>query len=221
VPLSDDAKDLIRKANKKANQRKRQKESKSELISVAAAIRRSSERVTVPGMIIGVSTVIQMTKETKITCSKCDGKIANIKHKPPLFSVPTHLIKTKKCAVCDEYTGFSEHKEISAITIQLQDDKKHNDLESLNVVLFDNDTLDVRNGYKVLVTGELHVVQQKSNGKRVTYLFADINTGIQNQEALDSQDIILTQQDITELESLSKQPDYLAEMAEQAQTTIR
>lgn len=180
----------------------------SERISVATAIRRSSGRVTVPGMIIGVSTIIQMTCETEVKCGQCDNVvIQQIKHNPPLFTVA----KTKplKCPACSEYSSFSRHKEISAITIQLQDDKKHNDLESLNVVLFDNDTLDVRNGYKVLVTGQLHVVQQKSNGKRVTYLFADINSGIQNQEALDSQDVILTAQDITELEALSKQPDYL------------
>ena len=68
------------------------------------------------------------------------------------------------------------------MTIQLQDDKKQNDLESLNVVLFDNDTIDVRNGQKVIVRGSLDVVQQKSNGKRVTYVFAD-TSGIKNEES--------------------------------------
>jgi hypothetical protein len=57
--ISKVVKDLIRKANKKADERKRQKQAKSELISVATAIRRSSGRVTISGMIIGVSTVVQ------------------------------------------------------------------------------------------------------------------------------------------------------------------
>jgi DNA replicative helicase MCM subunit Mcm2 (Cdc46/Mcm family) len=212
MPLSKDGKDLIRKVNKKADERKRQKQSKSELISVATAIRRSSGRVTVPGMIIGVSTVVQMTMQTEIRCVKCDAKIANIKHNPPLFSVPAYLTKSKKCVACDEYTGFSEHKEISAMIIQLQDDKKQNDLESLSVVLFDNDTLDVRNGEQIIVTGSLHVVQQKNNGKRVTYLFADVNCGIQREELQNHEDVKLTQQDIAELTEYSKKPDYINEI---------
>lgn len=57
--------------------------------------------------------------------------------------------------------------------IQLQDEEKQNDLESLSVVLFDKDTVDVRNGEKAMIMGELYVVQQKGNSKRITYLFAN------------------------------------------------
>jgi DNA replicative helicase MCM subunit Mcm2 (Cdc46/Mcm family) len=104
--------------------------------------------------------------------------------------------------------------------IQLQDDKKQNDLESLSVVLFDNDTLDVKNGEKVTVTGNLHVVQQKSNGKRVTFLFADVNAGIQKEESQNHDDIELTEQDIKRLEEYSKKPEYLKEISERFAPTV-
>ena len=39
--------------------------------------------------------------------------------------------------------------------IQLQDEEKQNELESLNVVLFDDHTVDVRNGEKAMIIGEL------------------------------------------------------------------
>jgi replicative DNA helicase Mcm len=205
-----------REEYKKAIEESKSKENaeKTELISVSAAIRRSSGKVAVPGMIIGVSTVVQMTTETKITCANCKNSIGQIKHTPPLFSVPVHLSKSKKCALCDEYTGFSEHKEISAMVIQLQDDTNQNDLESLSVVLFDNDTLGVRNGEKVIVKGDLHVVQQKSNGKRVTFLFTDVNCGIQRVEDSQSndEDVEITRDDIIQLTELSKRPDYIEQI---------
>jgi replicative DNA helicase Mcm len=191
-----------------------------ESVSVSTAIRRSTGRVAVPGMIIGVSTVVQMTIETEIKCTRCKCPMGQIKHTPPLFSVPAHLVKSKKCAICDEYTSFSKHKEISAMIIQLQDDKKQNDLESLSVVLFDNDTLDVKNGEKVTVIGNLHVVQQKSNGRRVTFLFTDVNSGIQKEVSQNHDDVQLTEQDIKRLEEYSKKPDYLQEISAMFAPTV-
>jgi hypothetical protein len=43
----------------------------TELISVAEAIRRSSGKVGVKGLIIGVSSVVQAVKETEFKCSNC------------------------------------------------------------------------------------------------------------------------------------------------------
>jgi hypothetical protein len=67
--------------------RDRETENESELISVAAAIRRSDGRVTVPGMIIGVSTVVQMTMQTKIRCSQCNW----------LMAISNILLRSSQC----------------------------------------------------------------------------------------------------------------------------
>ena len=148
----------------------------TELISVAEAIRKSSGRVSVKGLIIGVSSVVQAVKETEFKCSNC-GQTDTIQHTPPLFSLPSSLFNgnRKKCNSCAESSCYGpiRNNEISAMIIQIQDEKKQNELESLNVVLFDHDTVDVRNGEKAFVIGDLHVVQQRGNtGKRITYLFA-------------------------------------------------
>ena len=66
----------------------------------------------------------------------------------------------RKCIFCNSTCyGPKRNTEISAIIIQLQDEEKQNELENLNVVLYDNNTLNVRNGEKVMAAGELHVVQ--------------------------------------------------------------
>jgi hypothetical protein len=57
---------------------------KIDLVSVATAIRRSSGKVAVPGMIIGVSTVVQMISETENRCAGCGAYLAQIKHSPPI-----------------------------------------------------------------------------------------------------------------------------------------
>jgi DNA replicative helicase MCM subunit Mcm2 (Cdc46/Mcm family) len=197
------------------------REQEAELISVSTAIRRSTGRVAIPGMIIGVSTVVQMISETETRCANCGTIIAYIKHTSPLFSIPSHLTKPKKCHNCNEYAGVSTHKEVSAMIIQLQDDKNQNDLESLSVVLFDNDTIGVRNGEKVIVKGNLHVVQQKSNGKRVTFLFADANRGIQREESeSQTDDFELTRDDIIELTELAKRPDYIEHVTSMFAPTV-
>ena len=123
----------------------------TELISVAEAIRKSSGRVSVKGLIIGVSSVVQAVKETEFKCSNC-GQTDTIQHTPPLFSLPSSLFNgnRKKCNSCAESSCYGPmlNNEISAMIIQIQDEKKQNELESLNVVLFDHDTVDVRNGEK-------------------------------------------------------------------------
>jgi DNA replicative helicase MCM subunit Mcm2 (Cdc46/Mcm family) len=175
-------------------------------------------------MIIGVSPVVQVVTETEFRCTdQTCGYSYSVNHNPPLFSIPQYLSVTagrlKQCPQCEKHSvAPSSHKEISAMTIQLQDDKKQNDLESLNVVLFDNDTIDVRNGQKVIVRGSLDVVQQKSNGKRVTYLFAD-QQGIQNEE-LQNDEVVVTDEDIIKLTEYSKRPNYIKEITAMFAPTV-
>ncbi len=196
-----------------------QTQTQIERLSVEQAIRRNKGRLIVPGMIIGLSSVEQVVTCTEFECSNCKYSFV-AKHNPPLFSLPfsLSLAKTKKCPSCNESTyGPHGHEEKSAITIQLQDEEKQNALESLNVVLFEKDTLNVRNGEKATVTGDLHVVQQRGNSKRVTYLFA--NGGIQYETSENAQ-VIITQDDVSKLEDFIKQPDMIDKLKAMVAPTV-
>ena len=186
----------------------------TDIISVAEAIRRSSGKVGVKGLIIGISSVVQAVKGTEFECSNC-GQSDIIQHTPPLFSLPSSLFNSnrRRCNSCGESSCYGPRRnvEISAMIIQIQDEKKQNELESLNVVLFDHDTVDVRNGEKAFVIGNLHVVQQRGNtGKRVTYLFADTI----EYETPQRESVVITEEDLTTIEEFSQQPDMISKLME-------
>jgi replicative DNA helicase Mcm len=190
-----------------------------ELISVAEAIRRSFGKVAVKGLIIGVSSVVQVVSGTEFECSYC-GQSQIEQHTPPLFSLPSFLNQSRRrCGFCGELGcyGPRRNKEMSAMTIQLQDEEKQNELESLNVVLFDNNTLNVRNGENAIVTGELHVVQQRgNNGKRVTYLFADYI----EYETQQNESVVISEEDLVAIDEFSQRADMITKLVDMLAPTV-
>ena len=190
-----------------------------EPISVTEAIRRNSGQVAVKGMIIGVSSVEQVVTGIEFYCSNCHFSLP-VKYNPPLFSLPfsLQLAKPKLCHTCGlSSLGPSKYEEKSAIVIQLQDEEKHNALESLNVVLFDDDTLNVRNGEKATLLGDLYVVQQKGNSKRVTYLFA--NRGIQYERPENAR-VVITEEDLCNLNKYVQQPNHISQLVAMFAPTV-
>ena len=190
----------------------------TEIISVAEAIRRSSGKVGVKGLIVGLSSVIQVIKETEFECSSSGQSDAEI-HDPPLFYIPIFLSNKRKCPSCGLTSYGPKHNtEVSAMIIQLQDEEKQNELENLNVVLYDTNTLNVRNGEKVMVAGELHVVQQSSgrSTRRITYLFANLI----EYETSQNDSTVLTEQDILEVEEFAKQPDMISKLVDMFAPTV-
>ena len=193
---------------------------RTELISVAEAIRRSSGKVAVNGLIVGMSSVIQVIKETEFECSRC-GQSDTELYNPPLFAQPRSYSNSnkRKCVSCNSITyGPKRNTEISAMIIQLQDEKKQNELENLNVVLFDSNTLNVRNCEKAMVAGELHVIQQSSgiSAKRITYLFANLL----EYETIQNESTVVTEQDILEVEEFAKQPDMISKLTNMLAPTV-
>ena len=193
---------------------------RTELISVAEAIRRSSGKGAVSGLIVGLSSVIQVIKETEFECSNC-GQSDTESHSPLLFSLPNSISNSnkRKCISCNSASyGLKHHSEVSAMIIQLQDVEKQNELENLNVVLFDNNTFNVRNGEKAMIAGELHVIQQSSgkNARRMTYLFA-------NQieyETPQNESTVVTEEDVLEVEEFAKQPEMIAKLVNMLVPTV-
>jgi replicative DNA helicase Mcm len=166
-----------------------------------------------------LSSVEQVVTCTERACSNCTY-FDSINHNPPLFSLPYHLSLGKpiKCPECGQSSfGPSKHHQKSAITIQMQDEKKQNALESLNIVLFDRDTFNIRNGEKAMACGDLHPVQQRGNSKRITYLFA--NKGIEYERPEDT-NVIITEEDLSELNEFVNKPDMIEELTSMFAPTV-
>jgi DNA replicative helicase MCM subunit Mcm2 (Cdc46/Mcm family) len=187
-----------------------------DLISVETAKRLNSGCYAVKGMIIQVSNVIQMVVSTDFKCDSC-GKTDTESYNPPLFSLPSDMqvgkVTRERCDSCGKRETFevTGHKEIPAIRIQLQDEKKQDALEGLDVVLFGKDTLNIRAGENCMVFGELHVIQQSKNA-RVTYLFANREGGSIEYERPEAKEIEITAEDLQKLNEFQKLPDMIQQL---------
>ena len=122
----------------------------------------NSGEIYVQGMIISRTPIYKM-----ISCysERCiNNECGYLKEHQ--FEQPRSSIKSRRCPDCrNEYTTLFDIKFLNATTIELQDIEKFNEIERLSVILFDNDTIDINIGEKVIVNGELHVedIQKKEN----------------------------------------------------------
>ena len=196
-----------------------------DLISVEAAKRLNSGAYGVKGMIIQVSRPIQMVVSTDFKCNNC-GKTKTEKYPIPLFSLPSDLqvgeITREKCDSCGKRETFEvkSHTEIAAMKIQLQDEKKQDAIEGLDVVLFGKDTFNVRAGENCMVFGELHVIQQSKNA-RVTFMFANTEGGsIEYEKPETNKEIEITEQDLQKLNEFQKLPDMVQQLTNMFAPTI-
>jgi replicative DNA helicase Mcm len=197
-----------------------------EILSVEQILRKDSGRYGVRGMIVGISSVEHVVVSTEFGCSVCikkakrkgeerkDGSSYERIHDPPLFSLPydLRLNKANKCPECKSPSfGPIGHNEKAVVRIQLQDESKQNNLENLTVVLFESDTLGIRNGEKVFVVGDVRIIQQYSkNSKRVTYLFA--KEGKLRYERPENSQVTISKRDLKLMERFVKQPDYIEKL---------
>jgi DNA replicative helicase MCM subunit Mcm2 (Cdc46/Mcm family) len=219
-----------------------------ELLSVEHLLRKDSGRYGVRGMIVGISSVEHVIISTEFGCSVCmkmktakpkrkekekgmgekekkerkiGGSYERI-HDPPLFSLPhdLRLNKNNKCPECESQSfGPKSHIEKAVVRIQLQDESRQDNLESLTVVLFESDTLGIRNGEKISVVGEVKVIQQYSkNSRRVSYLFA--KEGTLRYERRENRQITISKKDLKLMEKFSQQPDYIKKLGKMFAPTI-
>jgi DNA replicative helicase MCM subunit Mcm2 (Cdc46/Mcm family) len=194
------------------------------LLLVEAAKRLNTGMYAVKGMIIQVSSVIQMVISTDFECVKCSDT-KTVRHKPPLFSLPSDYdigdLPPGMCDKCGEKRGYEvkAHTEFPAMKIQLQDEKKQNALEGLDVVLFGKDTVNVRTGENCMIFGQLFVIQQSKN-TRVTYLFANIKGGSIEYEKPEAKEIELTEEDLQQLNEFIQQPDFRDKLVSSFAPTI-
>jgi replicative DNA helicase Mcm len=151
-------------------------------ITVKKAIRRHFGRVVIGGIVTSTSNLYNLVKNAQWLCTVCgnytEKKVRRILDPPP---------KPTQCPYCQSKQSMEDaHQYINAVTLHLQDDDdngitgsdnnddddKENDLNTLPVVIFENDTWHNPIGENVKVIGDIEKVQDKKTKKYHTYLVA-------------------------------------------------
>lgn len=138
-----------------------------EKVTISECIKLDSGKVQVKGDIVALSEPFKVISLFMKNCA-CDGGPKTWEYDPPLLRPPKDY--KDKCKECGEKQSI-DYK--NAITIQLQDSEKTNDIEKLTCILLDVGIDSIRVGERVSITGEVYV--QSKNIKRllIPMVFAD------------------------------------------------
>ena len=93
--------------------------------------------------------------------------------------------------------NWHEYEYVNAVSVELQDSDTFSDIEKLSCILFDNDTMDIQIGSKVIVSGSIQIINQKYK-KSIPYLYAS-SIFYENREKLE-----LSNQDVDSIIKLAK-----------------
>lgn len=164
------------RTDRKATQEK--EEAKLVQKSVSEAKRMQSGYVQVKGgTIMGMSTVYHMFRKAELTCEYC-GHNEVTEYEIPLYR--PHVKARSRCPAWTKNhamgeTAVTEYEYVPTVDVWLQDMDKFNDLDRLQVKLFENNTNDINTGEVVDVIGHVHVVRNNDNlnSRPESILFSD------------------------------------------------
>lgn len=160
------------------------------ILSISDALHLHSGRLKVQGMISSISPLYKMIDQISVKCPSCDT-ITPLEVGKPVFAFDEKK-GLKKCPSCEESILVFEYSFVNAVVIELMDSDTFSDLERLSVILFDDDTKNILVGEKVIVTGEIHIIQSgltKNRTKLYPCLYSE------SIEYESSHDLILTEID--------------------------
>jgi replicative DNA helicase Mcm len=149
-----------------------------ELISVSEALRRNYGKVRVSGMITSTSKLYKMISKIKLYCNQCN-KLTEFEYQRPTTEIKSD---DRICFGCTStgkkmYATLSDTDYISVLNVELQDTESFNDIDRLPVMLFDKDTIDIKVGERVTITGEIVVIHKDgrdiSRTKMFPFLFSE------------------------------------------------
>ena len=140
------------------------------ILSVSEAIRTNSGMAKVTGMITSRSNISKMKSELTLTCTKCGDSTSRS------LNVPISPINIKKenCPRCQKENCVIETDciYVNAVTVELQDTETFNEIERLHVILFDEDTIDINLGERVVITGQIEIHTESRRQRSHSILFA-------------------------------------------------
>ncbi len=139
-----------------------------ETVNVSQCLKLNSGKVQVPGNIVGISEPYKVVYQIINNCS-CGKNIKSFN--PPLFALPKDGYTCKKC---NETIKIDKNtiKYKNAITVQIQDNEKFNDIEKITCILLDPDTENIRVGEKVIITGDIHILPKFNKNLLAPMVFA-------------------------------------------------
>ena len=137
------------------------------VLSVSEALRTNSGMAKVTGMITSRSNIYKMKSELTLTCNKCgDSKTRSL-------NVPISLLNVKKenCLICQKENCVIETActYVNAVTVELQDTETFNEIERLHVILFEEDTIDINLGERVVITGQIEILTETRHQSPILY----------------------------------------------------
>ena len=201
----DTGKDEKKEASLKtiAEWNKEQETKKQQGISVSEALRLHNENATVRGMIVSISQPFKMVTAKIVICENESWSNKQTKiYDKPRFSVPD-VRKQRDCPQCNNTEFNIDFVYTTAVNIKLQDDRPYGELEQLDVLLFGNDTMNIRPGEIVKVTGHIGVEQNNGKGKLYAIMYAESIKYEQRQE------LEVTAKDILSLKKFAKMPNVI------------
>jgi DNA replicative helicase MCM subunit Mcm2 (Cdc46/Mcm family) len=129
------------------------------VISIAKCLRLHSGSVSIQGTITSISRLYKMIKSVILHCKKC-GLDQQVDYKIPTDQLQNVI--NEKCSNC-ETSQFEiiDYEYVNAVRIELQDSNTFNDIEKIYCILFDENTLDIQIGSKVIIEGSIQIIKQK------------------------------------------------------------
>jgi DNA replicative helicase MCM subunit Mcm2 (Cdc46/Mcm family) len=167
-----------------------------EKVSISEAIRRNSGTIAPTGTIIGISRLSKMISKVQVYCDKC--AVYSERSFNPIPVSNTKDVK-EKCDICERLIRSYNIKPIeykSTVTIELQDTNSFDDLDRLPVFLFEKDTIGIKVGENVEVTGEIKILN--NNFKYFPYLYC------QSIQYLNRETFMLTKEDVDMIKEFYK-----------------
>ncbi len=125
-------------------------------ISVTKGIRLHLGDVVVKGTITSIFKVYKMIKSVIVDCQNCCTSLS-ISYPIRVLELPNDLSKCKGC----QSSMKIKIEYINAVTIEIQDSDTFSEIEKLSGILFDENTIDIQVGSKVLISGSIQIINQK------------------------------------------------------------
>jgi replicative DNA helicase Mcm len=142
--------------------------------------------VQVKGNIVGISEPYKVISEITGECY-CGEKTTTFD--PPFFTMPKDVVT---CKDCNKDIYIDKHKTgyQNAITVQIQDNEKFNDIEKVTCILLDTDIDKISIGEKVIITGTIYILPKFNKNFLGPMVFSD------KLEYENADEIIINEKDI-------------------------
>ncbi|HET6589679.1 MAG TPA: AAA family ATPase [Candidatus Nitrosocosmicus sp.] len=151
----------------------------NETLNVSGALKLNQGYWKVKGSIRSISEPFKLIQGYTAECS-CGNVMKEDQYKVPKYKEPKLEFSCKGC----KRSGTIIYDYINALSVELQDDETFSDIERLNCILLDTDTSNIKIGEKVIIKGQIHVIQKNQKGNLVPVLFSRNHVDYQNRNEI-------------------------------------